>query len=97
MGDSTSFEVPFKDDANAPLQQVFEHLKGYFATGSSEVFQIEWPARILDKGTYDYDGSDTINAQQVKPQSVIDAEFRLADDMITLGNVASGPNGSRVC
>ncbi|KAK3896842.1 hypothetical protein C8A05DRAFT_39608 [Staphylotrichum tortipilum] len=95
MGDE-AWKPPFKPDAKAPLQQIFDRLKGYFATGSSEVFQIEWPARVLDKGTYDYEGSDTINAQQVKPQSVIDAEFRLADDMITLGNVTSGPNGSRL-
>ncbi|KAK5652704.1 hypothetical protein OQA88_10298 [Cercophora sp. LCS_1] len=94
MGDP--WKPDFKPEANAPIQQVFERLKGHFATGSSEVFQIEWPARALDKGTYDYEGSDTINAQQVKPQSVIDAEFRLGDDMITLGNVASGPNGSRL-
>lgn len=54
------------------------------------------PARVLDKGTYDYAGSDTVNAQQIKPQTVVDAEFRLSDDMYTLSNMMGGPNGSRV-
>ena len=39
------------------------------------------PARLLEKRNYDYAGSDTIGAQQTKPQTLIDAEFRLTDDI----------------
>ena len=88
--------IALKIEAKSPMQQVFDRLKGYFATGDDEVFQIEWPARVLDKGTYDYPGSDGTDAQQVKPQTVVDAEFRLSDDMITLGNIGAGPNGTKV-
>lgn len=57
------------------------------------------PARLLDKGTYEYTGSDTIDAQQIKPQTVAEAEFRLSDDMYPLSNLMGGPNGSkaRIC
>ena len=51
---------------------------------------------MLDKGTYDYAGSDTINAQQVKPQVVAEAEVRLSNDMYTLSNMSGGPNGAKV-
>jgi hypothetical protein len=51
---------------------------------------------VLDKGTYDYPGSDTINAQQIKPQTVVDAEFRLSNDMYTISNLTGGPNGAKV-
>lgn len=54
------------------------------------------PARVLDKGTYDYAGSDTINAQQLKPQVVQEAEYRLANDLYGLGKTIGGPSGSKV-
>ncbi|KAK4124081.1 hypothetical protein N657DRAFT_689697 [Parathielavia appendiculata] len=96
MGDEERKPVPFKSEAFTPMQQIFNRLRDYFATGPSEVFQLEWPARVLDKGTYDYIGSDGIDAQQVKPQTVADAEFRLSNDLMTLGNISAGPNGSKL-
>lgn len=51
---------------------------------------------MLDQGTYDYAGSDTINAQQLKPQTVFDAEFRLSDDMYNISNITSGPNEKKL-
>jgi hypothetical protein len=40
-------------------------------------------------GTYAYDGSDDIDAQEKKPQAVVEAEFRLSDDLYTLGTVST--------
>jgi hypothetical protein len=54
------------------------------------------PARLLEQGNYQYAGSDTINAQQVKPPAVAEAEFRLADDMYDLSNLVGGANGTKV-
>ena len=45
---------------------------------------MEYPGRILDMGNYAYQRSDTIDAQQVKPQAVAEAEFKLTDDLFTL-------------
>lgn len=96
MGDEERKPVPFQAEAFTPMQQIFNRLRDYFATGQGEVFQLEWPARVLDKGTFDYIGSDGIDSQQVKPQTVADAEFRLSNDLLTLGNISAGPNGSKV-
>ncbi|KAK4120675.1 hypothetical protein N657DRAFT_701401 [Parathielavia appendiculata] len=96
MGDEDRKAVPFKAEAFTPMQQIFTRLRDYFATGQGEVFQLEWPARVLDKGTYDYVGSDGIDAQQVEPQTVVDAEFRLSNDLMTLGNISAGPSGSKL-
>lgn len=54
------------------------------------------PARLLEKANYDYKGSDTIDAQQVKPQTVVDAEFHLTNDMYNISRMVAGPNGMKV-
>ncbi|KAF2836936.1 hypothetical protein M501DRAFT_209220 [Patellaria atrata CBS 101060] len=76
-----------------PVQQIYQMLNGMFGQSSTQIFQMEFPGRVLDKGTYDYAGSDSINAQQLKPQVVTEAEFRLSNDMYSLSNMVSGPNG----
>lgn len=45
---------------------------------------------------YVYEGSDTVNAQQVKPPHVQEAEFRLSNDMFDIANIVGGPNGAKV-
>ncbi|RGP79771.1 cytochrome p450 [Fusarium longipes] len=62
----------------------------------SSIFQMEFPCRLLDQGSYDYKGSDSPNAQQIKPLSVIEAEFQLSDDLYDMGNLVGGPNGSKL-
>ncbi len=54
------------------------------------------PARLLEQGNFNYIGSDSLNAQQLKPPPVIDAEFRLADDMFSISNLVGGPSGGHV-
>lgn len=46
---------------------------------------MEYPGRVLDMGTYAYKGSDGQEAQQTKPQSIAEAEFRLSDEMYDIG------------
>ncbi|KAF2855381.1 hypothetical protein T440DRAFT_504053 [Plenodomus tracheiphilus IPT5] len=75
---------------------LYEKLNSLFGTGEGSLFQMEMPARLLEKGNYDYKGSDTIDAQQVKPQTVVDAEFRLADDMYNISRTIAGPNAMKV-
>ena len=80
---------------------------------STDIFQMEFvcqninrnigrltqhqPARLLEQGNFDYAGSDSLNAQQIKPPPVIDAEFRLANDMFALSNIFGGASGGQVC
>ncbi|KAF2821590.1 hypothetical protein CC86DRAFT_373444 [Ophiobolus disseminans] len=77
-------------------ERLYATLNGLYGTGENALFQLEMPARLLEKGNYDYKGSDTIDAQQVKPQTVVDAEFRLADDMYNLSRTVPGPNAMKV-
>ena len=52
---------------------------------AGQLFTMEYPGRILDIGNYAYKGSGGTDAQQVKPQTVVEAEFRLSDDLYNLG------------
>ncbi|KAF7173669.1 hypothetical protein CNMCM6106_007710 [Aspergillus hiratsukae] len=72
------------------------NLRDTFGLGTSDIFQMEFPARLLDMGDLYYDKSGAINAQQIKPPAVAEAEFRLADDMFSLSNLVGGPNGSKL-
>jgi hypothetical protein len=76
--------------------QLYDKLRQTFGLGDNDLFQMEMPARLLEMGNYHYDGSDSINAQQVKPPAVSEAEFRLADGMLNLSNLVGGPNGSKL-
>ncbi|RHZ51491.1 hypothetical protein CDV55_100558 [Aspergillus turcosus] len=82
--------------ADPLVRQLYDNLKDTFGLGTSDIFQMEFPARLLDMGDYYYDKSGTINAQQIKPPAVAEAEFRLADDMFSLSNLVGGPNGSKL-
>ncbi|KAJ7687993.1 hypothetical protein B0H14DRAFT_2653519, partial [Mycena olivaceomarginata] len=90
-----------KDPATTPKEdaivQIYDKLNELFGNKASQLFVMEYPGRILDIGTYAYEGSDGHNAQQVKPQSVVEAEFRLSDDLFSLGEITGGHNGAKVC
>lgn len=87
MGDS---------DSQPLMLMLYDTLRKNFGLGSNDLFQMEMPARLLEQGNYQYEGSDTINAQQIKPPSVAETEFRLADGMLNLSNLVGGPNGSKL-
>ncbi|KAK0392279.1 hypothetical protein NLU13_1775 [Sarocladium strictum] len=94
----TAINVPDASswDTVAPIEQIYKQIQNLFCNGPTSVFQMEVPCRPLDRGTYDYKGSDTINAQQIKPPLVGEAEFRLSDDLYSLANLVGGPNGSKL-
>lgn len=79
-----------------PVVQVYNKLQQLFGNGQTDIFQMEFPARLLEQGNYDYVDSDRLNAQQIKPPPVVEAEFRLADDMFSVSNLVGGPNGGKV-
>ena len=79
-----------------PVVQIYEQLRDLFGNGQTEIFQMEFPARLLEQGNYDYVDSDSLNAQQIKPPAVMEAEFRLTDDMFSISNIVGGPNGGKV-
>ncbi|KAF8208051.1 hypothetical protein K438DRAFT_1961562 [Mycena galopus ATCC 62051] len=84
-------EAP-KQDA---IVAIYSKLNELFGNKAGQLFVMEYPGRILDIGTYAYEGSDGHNAQQIKPQSVVEAEFRLSDDLFSLGEITGGPNGAK--
>ena len=79
-----------------PVVQIYEKLRDLFGNGQTDIFQMEFPARLLEQGNYDYVDSDSLNAQQIKPPAVTEAEFRLADDMFSISSMVGGPNGGKV-
>ncbi|KAG9041049.1 hypothetical protein FS837_012794 [Tulasnella sp. UAMH 9824] len=57
---------------------------------------MESPGRILDMGSYAYKESTGLEAQVTKPQAVVEAEFRLSDDLFPLGQITGGPKGDKI-
>ncbi|KAJ4189980.1 hypothetical protein NW767_011478 [Fusarium falciforme] len=78
------------------MDQLYDQLKQTFGNDEGSLFQMEMPARVLEMGNYYYNGSDTINSQQVKPPAVAEAEFRLADGMLDISKLVGGPNGGKL-
>lgn len=92
-------DTPVVDDPQlkkTPVVQIYEKLRDLFGNGQTDIFQMEFPARLLEQGNYDYVDSDSLNAQQIKPPAVMEAEFRLTDDMFSISNIVGGPNGGKV-
>lgn len=56
---------------------------------AGQIFTMEYPGRLVDMETYKYKYSKGINAQQTKPQTVAEAEFRLSEDLFNLGTIIS--------
>ncbi|KAJ5171289.1 uncharacterized protein N7500_004072 [Penicillium coprophilum] len=52
-------------------------------------------SRLLGKGTYVYEGSNSQDIQQLKRQTITEPEFQLADDMLPLSHIIGGPNGQK--
>ena len=83
-------------DTDPLILKLYDALRTSFGLGNNDLFQMEMPARLLEMGNYHYPGSDSLHAQQLKPPAVAEAEFRLADGMLSLSNLVGGPNGSRM-
>jgi uncharacterized protein YlxW (UPF0749 family) len=78
-----------------PADQLYNRMVDIFGTGANELFVLEWPARALDSTSYAYDVS-SVYSGLMKPQPVIEAEFRLSDGMIDVAPIVGGPNGQQV-
>ncbi|CUS11176.1 unnamed protein product [Tuber aestivum] len=88
---------PPPDSKNPPqfIEQIYQQINDLFGQSSNALFQMEVPGRVLEKGTYDYEGSDGKDAMQRKPETVVDAEFRLSDDVYSLSHLVSVPKGPK--
>ncbi|KAF3913691.1 hypothetical protein AA313_de0202156 [Arthrobotrys entomopaga] len=83
-------------NTKSPMRMIYDQMAKLFNNGTNDIFQMEFPARLLEKGNYQYGGSDTINAQQLKPPAVVEAEFRLSNDMYDISSLVGGANGSKL-
>ncbi|KAJ4202693.1 hypothetical protein NW759_015343 [Fusarium solani] len=83
-------------DKGPLMDQLYDQLKQTFGNDEGSLFQMEMPTRVLEMGNYYYNGSDTINSQQVKPPAVAETEFRLADGMLDISKLVGGPNGGKL-
>ncbi|RPA93914.1 hypothetical protein L873DRAFT_1703486 [Choiromyces venosus 120613-1] len=78
------------------IEQIYEQINDLFGQSDNALLQMEVPGRVLEKGTYDYEGSEGKDAMQRKPETVVDAEFRLSDDVFSLSHLVAGPKGPKV-
>ncbi|KAG9041050.1 hypothetical protein FS837_012795 [Tulasnella sp. UAMH 9824] len=79
-----------------PIVQIYQKLNQMFGNKEAQIFTMEYPGRILDMGNYSYKESTGLEAQVTKPQAVVEAEFRLSDDLFSLGQITGGPNGEKL-
>ncbi|KAF5605686.1 hypothetical protein FPCIR_378 [Fusarium pseudocircinatum] len=82
--------------ADPLLANIYDTLRKRFDPEDKTLFQIQVPTQLLDRRTFDYDGSDSDSTQMTKPSSVAEAEFSLTDGMLDLTNVVGGPNGNKL-
>lgn len=78
-----------------PAELLYDKLVELFGTGGDELFVLEWPARVLDETVFAYPVT-SVYSELVKPQPVLEEEFRLSDAMLDVAQIVGGPNGSRV-
>ena len=63
-----------------PIDQVYDRLKSLFGEGDDQVMVLEFPGRVLNEDTFRYE-TGSIYSNMNKPQPVLEAEFRLTDDL----------------
>ena len=84
------------DPADTPvMDQVFAQIKQIIGASTQQRFVMEAPGRILDEETYAFDASSIYSSME-KPQPVIEAEFRLSDDLYDVASLIGGPNGKKL-
>lgn len=85
MSGPTPAAPPTTADQPPIVEQIYKAIDNIFGHKQDQLFTMEFPGRILEQGTYAYKGSDGIDAQEIKPEAVSEAEFRLSDDMYPVG------------
>lgn len=96
MSGPTPAAPPTTADQPPIVEQIYKAIDNIFGHKQDQLFTMEFPGRILEQGTYAYKGSDGIDAQEIKPEAVSEAEFRLSDDMYPVGRLTAGPNGEKL-
>jgi len=86
------------------VDQLYKNLKDLFQPGGEQVMIMEFPGRVLDESTYQFKNDNSIYSNVLKPQVVVEDEFRLTDAMFKIdltkpsdnGYIVGGPSGMKV-
>ncbi|RUP50760.1 hypothetical protein BC936DRAFT_137781 [Jimgerdemannia flammicorona] len=79
------------------IDQIYDQLKQVFGgIAEDQLFVMEFPGRPLAQGTYQYPGAGTVDGETLRPTSVAQEEFLLADGIIPLGDIVGGPTGEKL-
>ena len=76
------------------IEKIYAKINELFGV-QGQTFCMEFPGRVLNEATYGFD-TDTNYANLIKPQSVIEEEFRLSDDLFGLWQLTGGPSGEKL-
>jgi len=84
----------------AAVDQIYDHLKDLFGKSDKQALVMEFPGRVLDESAYRFN-TDSIFANMTKPQPVVEAEFRLTDNLFDVDgskerHITGGPNGKKL-
>lgn len=98
-----------ENDSASVLDLIYARFSDLFGQGTNSHFCMEFPGRVLNQKLYAYD-SDNLYAEIRKPQTVLEQEFRLTNDLFDIdtnqrigasdatafAQIVSGPNGIRL-
>src|SRR4051812_6557719 len=77
------------------MDLIYGKLHELFGSDRNQLFLMEFPGRVLDPDVYAYPVDDAY-AQITKPQPIVEAEFRLTNDLFDPAQVTGGPNGRKL-
>ena len=77
------------------IDQIYDKLLEVFPINDEQLFCMEFPGRVLNENDYAYD-TDSAYATLTKPQPVVEAEFRLTDDLFDVAGLVGGPSGRKM-
>lgn len=102
MSSGTSSQQATK---KAVIDQIYDQFKELFKpSDENQVMVMEFPGRVLDESVYHFDSDKSLYSNILKPQVVMEEEFRLTNDIFDVnlsspnssGYIVGGPSGKNV-
>ncbi|KAF8956725.1 hypothetical protein BDZ97DRAFT_154780 [Flammula alnicola] len=87
-------DIPSKASKGSFLDELLTTLSSFFKPTTGQIFALQFPGRFLQEDLYAWDTNKAgIYGQFIKPTVVNESEFRLVDQLYTIGPVIGAPSG----